>query len=99
MWQSERPENTYKAPDDRDNVFVFREYNFTMAVYWSPYLARVDYRQITLPNNATETGVDVHLDQLDEALLKRLPGIDILQISTGGYHFYNPMIIPNSWSV
>jgi len=90
MWQSERPENTYKAPDDRDNVFVFREYNFTMAVYWSPYLVHVDSRKITLPNNATETGVDVHLDQLDEALLKRLPGVDILQISTGLYLFLQP---------
>lgn len=83
MYQSEQPENIYAAPDDRDKVFVFRSYNFTIAVYWSPYLVHVEDKQITLPNNQTAVVPDVHLDKLDEAFVSRMPGVDFLQISTG----------------
>lgn len=83
------PDHTYSAPDDRDNVHVFRTYNFTVAIYWSPYLVKAENRQLTW-NNKTQAVAHIHVDKLDEAWVDRIPGVDILQVSTG-LHGMNTM--------
>lgn len=83
-FQVEMPDHTYQAPDDRDNVHVFRTYNFTVAIYWSPYLVKVENKEITW-NNRTQAVAHIHVDKLDEAWVDRISGVDILQLSTGLY--------------
>lgn len=82
-FQVEVPDHTYNAPDDRDNVHVFRTYNFTIAIYWSPYLVHVEDKDITWPDNKTQSVAHIHVDKLDRAWTDRISGVDILQVSTG----------------
>ncbi|KAG0615945.1 hypothetical protein M758_5G078500 [Ceratodon purpureus] len=86
--QVEQPDHTYNAPDDRDNVWVFRKHNFTLAIYWSPYLVHVEDKEITFSSdNQTRTVAFIHVDRLDKAWVDRIPGVDILQLSTGQWWF------------
>lgn len=86
-FQVEVPDHTYNAPDDRDNVHVFRTYNFTIAIYWSPYLVHVEDKDITWPDNKTQSVAHIHVDKLDRAWTDRISGVDILQVSTGQWWF------------
>lgn len=81
--QVEIPENIFHAPDDRDNVHLFPTFNFTLAIYWSPYLVHVEDKMLTFTNNVTQAVAHIHIDRLDDAWVKRVRGVDILQISTG----------------
>lgn len=85
LWelQVEVPENTFHAPDDRDNVHLFSTFNFTLAIYWSPYLVHVEDKMLTFTNNKTQAVAHIHVDRLDDAWVKRIHGADIVQISTG----------------
>lgn len=85
--QVEVPDHTYNAPDDRDNIYVFRTYDFTVAIYWSPYLVHVEDKDITWPDNKTQSVAHIHVDKLDRAWTDRISGVDILQISTGQWWF------------
>ena len=85
MFQAEIPDHTFQRADDRDNVYVFRSHNFTFAIYWSTHLVHVEDKLITWPDNSTLEVAHIHLDKLDREWAERVPGIDILQISTGVY--------------
>ena len=85
MCQAEDPNHAYQGPDDKDNVYIFRSYNFTLAVYWSTRLVHVEDKLITFPDNSTLEVAHIHLDKLDKAWVERVPGVDIVQISTGLY--------------
>lgn len=93
--QVEMPDHTYQAPDDRDNVHVFRTYNFTVAIYWSPYLVKVENKEITW-NNRTQAVAHIHVDKLDEAWVDRISGVDILQLSTGQWWFKRGLFLQDS---
>jgi hypothetical protein len=85
-FQVESPDHTYSAPDDRDNIWVFRKHNFTLAIYWSPYLVHVEDKEIRFSSdNKTQTVAFIHVDRLDEMWVDRIRGVDILQLSTGMY--------------
>jgi hypothetical protein len=84
--QVEMPDHTYNAPDDRDNVYVFRTYNFTIAIYWSPYLVQAINKDITW-KNSTQAVAHIEVDKLDPAWVDRISGVDILQLSTGQWWF------------
>ncbi|KAG0553844.1 hypothetical protein KC19_12G043400 [Ceratodon purpureus] len=85
--QAEIPDHTFQRADDRDNVYVFRSHNFTFAIYWSTHLVHVEDKLITWPDNSTLEVAHIHLDKLDREWAERVPGIDILQISTGQWWF------------
>lgn len=86
--QVESPDHTYSAPDDRDNIWVFRKHNFTLAIYWSPYLVHVEDKEIRFSSdNETHTVAFIHVDRLDEMWVDRVRGVDILQLSTGQWWF------------
>lgn len=85
MFQGEKPDHTYQSTDDKDNVYVFRAHNFTLAVRWSTHLVHVEYKQVTWPDNSTDEVAHIHLDKLDKAWTELVPGVDIMQMSTGIY--------------
>lgn len=80
----EDPKNIYHTEDDRDNVHLFPTYNFTLAIYWSPYLVHVEDKMMTWPaDNKTALVAHIHVDKLDDAWVNRISGVDFLQLSTG----------------
>jgi hypothetical protein len=79
----EDPKHTYWSEDGRNNVHHFRSFNFTASVRWSPYLARIEEKLITWPDNVTESVRHVYLDEPDEMWVTAAVGADILQLSTG----------------
>lgn len=96
--QVEMPDHTYNAPDDRDNVYVFRTYNFTIAIYWSPYLVEAINKDITW-NNRTEAVAHINVDKLDPAWVDRISGVDILQLSTGQWWFKRGLFLEGGKSL
>lgn len=83
--QVEMPDHTYSAPDDRDNIHVFPTYNFTISIWWSPYLVHVENKQLTW-KNSTQAVAFIHVDKLDKSWIDRIPGVDLLQVSTGAHY-------------
>ncbi|XP_024381548.1 xyloglucan O-acetyltransferase 1 [Physcomitrium patens] len=89
--QVEDPKNTYHTEDDRFNTYLFRSFNFTLSIHWSPYLVRVEDKSITWPDNTTETVKHIYVDELDEVWVKAAVGVDILHISTGQWWYKKAM--------
>lgn len=73
----------YHSEDDKNHVYLFQSYNFTLTIHWAPYLVRVEHKTYTWPDNTTETVPHIYLDELAEVWVKAAVGADILQLSTG----------------
>lgn len=81
--QAEVPRHTYWSEDGRNNIYHFESSNFTLTIRWSPYLARVEDKLITWPDNITETVTHIYVDELDPNWVTAAVGADILHVSTG----------------
>lgn len=76
---------TVSSPFDQNQRHEYRDYNFTMSIFWAPYLVRVektDAENVNLPFN-------LYLDEFDEDWRSQIPDYDYVIIS-GGQWFFRP---------
>ncbi|KAG0606641.1 hypothetical protein M758_9G157600 [Ceratodon purpureus] len=86
--QVEDPKDMYHSEDDRNHIYLFQSYNFTLRIHWAPYLVRVEDKPYTWPDsNKTEIVTHVYLDELAEVWVKAAVGADVLQLSAGQWWY------------
>lgn len=76
---------TVSSPFDQNQRHEYRDYNFTMSIFWAPYLVRVektDAENVNLPFN-------LYLDEFDEHWRSQIHEYDYVVIS-GGQWFFRP---------
>lgn len=85
----EHPLDISPTKDDNFKRWYFESYNFTLAIFWSPYLVKT---QDNDPNGkAGKTFVGLFLDEANEAWTTQINGFDYLIISAGHW-FFRPLI-------
>ena len=84
----ENPKDVYRSEDDKNHIYLFQSYNFTLTIHWAPYLVRVEDKSYTWPDNKTEIVTHVYLDELAEVWVKAAVGADILHLSTGQHNIH-----------
>ena len=88
--QVEDPKDMYHSEDDRNHIYLFQSYNFTLRIHWAPYLVRVEDKPYTWPDsNKTEIVTHVYLDELAEVWVKAAVGADVLQLSAGHHELHS----------
>lgn len=92
--QVEDPKDIYHSEDDRNHIYLFQSYNFTLRIHWAPYLVRVEDKLYTWPDNKTEIVTHVYLDELAEVWVKAAVGADILQLSAGHHAIHSLCFLP-----
>lgn len=74
--------------DTRFRRWLYTEYNFTLAAFWSPHLVRTqDYG----PEGYNASHLKLYLDEADEAWAKQTENVDIFTISASQW-FFRPFI-------
>ncbi|MCL7041408.1 hypothetical protein MKW94_020355 [Papaver nudicaule] len=82
--QDQTPMEFYRGFEDRDMVYYFPSYDFTLMVYWANTLIIANERVV----NGSRTGVfDLHLDKVDDYWAIVLPALDYLIISDAHWFF------------
>ncbi|KAL2499790.1 Protein trichome birefringence-like 19 [Abeliophyllum distichum] len=70
------------SPTDA-NKHEYREYNFNISIFWSPYLVRTEQ---TDPNDITSP-FNLYLDEYDQHWTNQIEGFDYVIISAGHWFF------------
>ncbi|XP_022844793.1 protein trichome birefringence-like 19 [Olea europaea var. sylvestris] len=82
------PVDVSTTTDTRFRRWLYTEYNFTLAAFWSPHLVRTqDYG----PEGYNASHLKLYLDEADEAWAKQTENVDIFTISASQW-FFRPFI-------
>ena len=85
----EWPIDVSYTKDDYFMRWKYPSYNFTMAVYWTPFLVKAQQENSDGP---THTGLyNLYLDEFDEKWTSQIEDFDYVIIN-GGHWFYKPMV-------
>ncbi|KAK6912998.1 PC-Esterase [Dillenia turbinata] len=80
----EYPEDHSSSPNAQSRLLKYEPYNFTMAVFWTPYLVK----SVEETSNGTPTGIiNVYLDEFDEEWTSQIWKFDYVIISAGQWFF------------
>ncbi|KAK6913452.1 Trichome birefringence-like, N-terminal domain [Dillenia turbinata] len=80
----EYPEDHSSSPNAQSRLLKYESYNFTMAVFWTPYLVK----SVEETSNGTPTGIiNLHLDEFDEEWTSQIWKFDYVIISAGQWFF------------
>ncbi|KAA8530529.1 hypothetical protein F0562_005238 [Nyssa sinensis] len=81
----EDPIDVSSVPDQQFKRYEYRNYNFTIAIFWSPYLVRTTK---TDPDDTTQTRpFNLFLDEFDENWTTQIEDFDYVIISAGHWFF------------
>ncbi|KAH9622893.1 hypothetical protein KSS87_010082 [Heliosperma pusillum] len=77
----EYPIDASYTKDEHYKRWYYQSYNFTLAVFWSPFLVKA---QESDPNGPTGTGIfGLHLDEPDESWTAQIDEFDYIVLSAG----------------
>uniref|UniRef100_A0A5B7APJ6 Uncharacterized protein n=1 Tax=Davidia involucrata TaxID=16924 RepID=A0A5B7APJ6_DAVIN len=79
----EDPIDVSNAPELQTKRYEYRNYNFTIAIFWSPYLVRTTK---TDPNDTTRP-FNLFLDEFDEEWTTQIQDFNYVIISAGHWFF------------
>ncbi|WCJ20922.1 TRICHOME BIREFRINGENCE-LIKE 22 [Euphorbia peplus] len=87
--QEEVPIYAYKDAENRNRIWRFPSYNFTLEVLWTKFLVSGEERT----NNGSSSGVfDVYLDKIDSSWSTDISNMDYIIISAGHW-FFRPIYL------
>ncbi|XP_065879206.1 xyloglucan O-acetyltransferase 4 [Euphorbia lathyris] len=82
--QEEVPIDVYKDAQDRNRIWHFPSYDFTLKILWTKFLVSGEERMI----NGSSSGVfDLYLDKVDNSWSRAINNIDYIIISAGHWLF------------
>ncbi|KAK6928000.1 Trichome birefringence-like, N-terminal domain [Dillenia turbinata] len=80
----EYPEDHSTSPTAGSRHLKYKSYNFTMSVFWTPYLVKTMEEK----SNGTPTGIiNIYLDEFDEEWTSQIWKFDYVIISAGQWFF------------
>ncbi|KAK4751509.1 hypothetical protein SAY87_004991 [Trapa incisa] len=89
----EYPEAIWNAPDQQSVRWRYAAHNFTLAIFWSPYLVRSAESD---PVGPTNNGLfSMYLDELDEQWTNHIDEFDYVVVSAGHW-FFRPLVFYES---
>eukprot|EP00250_Pteridium_aquilinum_P011147 c19864_g3_i1 orf=67-1554(+) len=91
--QVELPENLYRDEKDLFVRWFFPSYNFTLAVFWSPFLVQWTEDGVKGFPAGTEK---LHLDTLDENWISSIPDYDYVVLSAGHWFLKSSIYFKNN---
>lgn len=74
------PEDVSEKKNDENKRYVYKDYNFTISMFWSPYLVKAEVKDFTRP-------FKLFLDEFDENWTTKIIDYDYVIISAG--HWFN----------
>lgn len=84
-FQVKYPIDVSYTPDEKFKRWLYTDYNFTVATFWSPFLVRSKEAD---PNGPTLTGLfNLYLDEFDEDWTTQIDKFDYIIISAGHWFF------------
>lgn len=89
----EQPDHVYHDKGYKSRRWVFRSYNFTISVLWSPFL--VEAAIFEDMNGVSTSEVELHLDQLDKKWVDQYQNLNYMIISTGKWFLKNTIYYEN----
>ncbi|KAA8547832.1 hypothetical protein F0562_004261 [Nyssa sinensis] len=87
----ENPIDVSSAPEPQTRRYEYRNYNFTVAIFWSPYLVRTTKSD---PNDSTRP-FNLFLDEFDEEWRTQIEDFNYVIISAGHWFFRPTMFYVN----
>ncbi|KAL5808250.1 hypothetical protein ACOSQ3_028941 [Xanthoceras sorbifolium] len=85
----EYPVDVSYTPDERFKRWKYTNYNFTLAIFWTPHLVKAKEAD---SNGPTHTGLfNLYLDEFDEEWTTQIEDFDYIIISAGHW-FFRPMV-------
>ncbi|XP_068641645.1 protein trichome birefringence-like 19 [Aristolochia californica] len=83
------PEDVSYTPDENFKRWLYKDYNFTIGTFWSPFLVKSKEAD---PNGPTLTGLfNLYLDEFDENWTTQIDEFDYVVISAGHW-FFRPAV-------
>ncbi|XP_077223148.1 protein trichome birefringence-like 19 [Tasmannia lanceolata] len=90
------PVDVSYTPEEKFKRWLYTDYNFTLASFWSPYLVR---NKEADPNGPTLTGLfNLYLDEFDEDWTTQISEFDYVIVSAGHW-FFRPSMMYESGQV
>lgn len=89
----EQPDHVYHDKGYKSRRWVFRSYNFTISVLWSPFLVQAAIFEDM--NGVSTSEVELHLDQLDKKWVDQYQNLNYMIISTGKWFLKNTIYYEN----
>lgn len=91
--QVEVPENLYRDEKDLFVRWFFPSYNFTLAVFWSPFLVQWTEDEVQGFSAGTEK---LHLDNVDESWASSISEYDYVVLSSGHWFLKSSIYFMNN---
>ncbi|XP_002984022.2 protein trichome birefringence-like 25 [Selaginella moellendorffii] len=91
--QVEEPRNLYRDPIDKDVIWLLPSFNFTLAIFWSPFLVKHEQR-----SSNGSTIIHIHLDTPEEIWMSRLHEFHAIVLSSGPW-FFKPSVYYRGGSI
>ncbi|XP_055806233.1 protein trichome birefringence-like 19 [Solanum dulcamara] len=85
------PIDVSNSTDQENRRWEYRDYNFNMSIFWTPYLVKANK---TEPNNIYQP-FNLYLDELDESWTTKIQDFDYVIISAGHWFFRPTMFYLN----
>ncbi|KAI3859119.1 hypothetical protein MKW92_026457 [Papaver armeniacum] len=81
------PEDHSYLPEVRTRRLIYKNYNFTLSLFWSPYLVKTE------ENGPSDSGkpLNIFLDEFDVGWTSHIENYDYIIISAGHWFFRNVM--------
>ncbi|RZC51251.1 hypothetical protein C5167_019681 [Papaver somniferum] len=90
----ERPTDVSYREEQEFQRWYYPSYNFTVAVFWTPYLVRTTHAEV---NGTTITGlINLYLDEYDLEWTTQIDEFDYIIISAGQWFFRPTMFYENN---
>ncbi|KAI3866867.1 hypothetical protein MKX03_027100 [Papaver bracteatum] len=90
----ERPTDVSYREEQEFQRWYYPSYNFTVAVFWTPYLVRTTHAEV---NGTTITGlISLYLDEYDLEWTTQIDEFDYIIISAGQWFFRPTMFYENN---
>ena len=90
----EQPNHVYHDEGYKNRRWVFPSYNFSISVFWSPYLVQAAIFEDM--NGVSTSEVQLHLDQLDKKWVDQFQNLNYMIISTGKWFLKDTIYYENN---